>query len=195
MTGRVDPRVARTRATVLAATREVLADGGFAALTIDGVARRSGVARTTIYRHWPSAAVLALDALRDVAVPAAPVDHGSVHDDLVALLRRLRTGLEQHELGRLLPTVLAGARHDRELEGLQRAFSDERRAPIVTAVAAGIGRGELPAGTDAEALADRLAGPVFYRWLVRSQPTTDADIDDLVTAALAGARAPVRTPA
>lgn len=183
---RVDPRVVRTRAAVLAATREVLTESGFPALCIDGVAKRSGVARTTIYRHWPSAAALAHEAFRDLAEPAPDIDTGSIRDDLLAHLRWLRTALEDSEWGRLLPHVVAASHHDPELAELHRAFGAERRRPAVAAVDRAIGRGELPAGLDSDALVDRLAGPLFYRCLVRLRPTTDADLESLVDGALNG---------
>ena len=181
---RVDPRVVRTRATVLAATRDELAEGGFGSLCIDGVAKRSGVARTTIYRHWPSVAVLAHEAFRELAEPAPDIDTGSVRDDLLTHLRWLRTALEHSEWGRLLPHVLAASHHDPELAELHRAFGAERRRPALAAVARAVERGELAAGLDADALVDRLAGPLFYRCLVRLQPTTDADLEALVDGAL-----------
>ncbi len=183
---RVDPRVVRTRSTVLAATRALLEEGGFPALCIDGVAKRSGVARTTIYRHWPSAAALAHEAFRDLAEATPDIDTGSLRDDLLAHLGWLRTGLEEREWGRLLPQVLAASHHDPELAELDRSFGAQRRRPALAAVERAIARGELSPDVDADDLVDRLAGPLFYRSLVRLQHTSDADLVALVDGTLSG---------
>ena len=59
----MDSRVQRTQHVVRTAALHQLAEHGFAGLTIDAVARRAGVARTTIYRHWASPVAIAIDAL------------------------------------------------------------------------------------------------------------------------------------
>src|SRR5919198_1676494 len=61
-TGDVDPRVRHSKEVVMATTYELLSEEGLAGVTVDAVARRSGVAKTTIYRHWPSREALLLDA-------------------------------------------------------------------------------------------------------------------------------------
>ena len=51
---RMDPRVARTRAVVLDAAIDLLAERGYSGFSVEGVVDRTGVAKTTLYRHWPT---------------------------------------------------------------------------------------------------------------------------------------------
>lgn len=187
-----DPRVARTKAHVLAVAGELIAEGGREGFSIDAVARRAEVARTTIYRHWPDLGALVLDTFMAMghAVPLQ-TDTGSVRDDLVVLYTSLAMGLTESCVGRALPSMLDMTRRDESLRPVHRDFIAERRHPSLDAIRRGVERGELPADIDAERLVDRLAGPVFYRHLVVQEPYTARDIECLVDDVLAG-RLPMR---
>jgi AcrR family transcriptional regulator len=171
---------------VLEVAGEVLAEEGREGFTIDAVARRSGVARTTIYRHWPDLGDLLYDTMRAMghSIPAA--DTGSLRDDLVTLYSALVSGFETSCIGRAMPVFLDITRRDASLRPLHREFIAERRRPSLDAVARAVERGELPDDVDAERLVDRIAGPVFYRHLVVQDPYTVADVEQLVDDVLDG---------
>jgi AcrR family transcriptional regulator len=177
---RPDPRVARSREAVLAAAAELLGEEGAAGFSIDAVARRSGVARTTIYRHWPEPPALLFDAFRHAAEPTPAPDTGSLRDDLVELYTHLSEKLPGTCYGRMLPVLLDAATRDPTLAPLHRQFIQERRQPAREVIRSGVERGEAPADIDVEALVDRLAGPVFYRFLVVREPYRRADVERLV---------------
>ena len=181
-----DPRVTRTREHVLAVAGDLLAEDGREGFTIDAVARRSGVARTTIYRHWPELCDLLFDTFRAMSHVVPPADTGSVRDDLVALYGALATGFGTSCLGRCMPALIDMTRRDPALATLHKAFIAERRAPSRAAIEAGITRGELPADLDVDGLIDRIAGPVFYRQLVVQQPMAAAEVGRLVDDVLRG---------
>lgn len=194
-----DPRVARTKALVLDAAGELLAEEGREGFTVDAVARRSGVARTTIYRHWPELDDLLLDAFRAMGHNPPDVDRGNLRDDLVALYTSLTGAFTGSCLGRAMPVLLDITRRDPSLQPLHQRFVAERRAPSLQAIARAVERGELPADVDADLLVDRLAGPIFYRHLVAQDPYSPADVerlvDDVLSGSLplvAGARQPAR---
>lgn len=182
----VDPRVARTKAHVLGIAGELLAEEGREGFTIDAVAKRSGVARTTIYRHWPELGDLLFDTMRTMGHRVPAVDTGSLRDDLVAIYSALTSGFETSCLGRAMPVLLDIIRRDPTLRPLHDTFIAERRQPSLDAIERGIARGELPRDTDPEALVDRLAGPVFYRHLVIQAPYSPADVERLVHDVLDG---------
>ena len=75
-------RAARVEHAIITATRELLAEGGVGRLTIEGVAERSGVAKTTIYRRWRSKSELVGEALRTLRQDEPPPDTGSFRGDL-----------------------------------------------------------------------------------------------------------------
>src|SRR5215467_4675058 len=86
---RTDPRAERSQQAILEATRELLAsDGGVRSLTIEAVAARSGVAKTTIYRRWRDKWELALDAVMIDILPrfANPVDVGDTRKELITFV-------------------------------------------------------------------------------------------------------------
>ena len=175
-----DPRVARTKEHVLAVAGDVLADEGREGFTIDAVAKRSGVARTTIYRHWPELGDLLFDTFRAMGHSIPQFDTGSVRDDLVALYGALTGGLGTSCLGRCMPVLLDMTHRDPALAELHKTFIAERRTPSRLAIEAGMARGELPTDIDVDALIDRIAGPVFYRHLVVQEPMTPDEVERLV---------------
>jgi AcrR family transcriptional regulator len=181
-----DPRVARTRAHVLQVAGEVLAEEGREGFTVDAVSRRSGVARTTIYRHWPELGDLLYDTFRAMGHEVPAPDHGSVRDDLVAMYGALADGFSASCLGRSMPVLLDIVRRDPTLQPLHHAFIAERRRPSLLAIRRGMARGELPGDLDPERLVDRLAGPVFYRQLVVQDPMTRDEVQQLVDEVLTG---------
>ena len=174
--GAPDPRVTRSRERVLAAAVDLVAERGAAGATIEAVAVRSGVAKTTIYRQWPHQAALVLDAFRGVA-PDAPVpDTGTLRGDLVSLLGGLAAALSSGPAGSLMPALIDAAERDPDFAELHAEEARRRHQPVLAVLARGIERGELPVGVgprhvdDLADLVDRLAGPVFHRRFVSGLP-------------------------
>src|ERR1700677_489690 len=85
----LDERVRRSRAAVIGATSQLLFERGFGGATVDEISRRSGVAKTTIYRHWPTRADLLRDACSTLSTPLDTPDAGSLEADLTALMTNL----------------------------------------------------------------------------------------------------------
>ncbi len=123
-----DPRIARSRAAVIEAAAELLAEEGMSGFSIDAVSRRSGVARTTIYRHWPESRELFFDAFRSFGGPPPLPDTGSIRDDMVAYFRLLVDHLQESRAGSALPVLLDATLRDPTMRELHRRFVEERRA-------------------------------------------------------------------
>src|SRR6202042_3535784 len=87
--GKADKRVRRSKAAVLAQTYELLSEGGIGGVSIDEVSRRSGVSKTTIYRHWPSRAALLMDACSKIGPAPVIPDTGTLKGDVTALATSL----------------------------------------------------------------------------------------------------------
>ncbi|MFD5234505.1 TetR/AcrR family transcriptional regulator C-terminal ligand-binding domain-containing protein [Streptomyces qaidamensis] len=179
------------RAAVPEATITELTKSGYAALTVEGVARRAGVHKTTIYRNWKDSDGLVADALAGHFAADIPIpDTGTVESDLRALARSLVATMTAQAGRALLATVLSDAvRHPRFAEAKHALFGDRfRRAkPVVTRA---IERGELPADTDPAELLKTLAAPIYFR-LVTGEPVDEATADRAVRVALAAAHAGV----
>lgn len=188
-----DPRIVRTRAAVFESTIELLAERGYDSLAIEAVAERAGVAKTTIYRHWPTKEELVLGAVRSLKHPPEVLDTGNVRDDLRALMRGLATGLRSGPLSRLLPILLDASERHPELRRLHRELVRERQNPTFEALRRAVDRGELPADADLELGVALLAGPIFYRRLITQSSFSLAFVDQVVDGALAALGATTTT--
>src|ERR1700677_4626616 len=89
----LDKRVIRSKELVLKETYTLLSQGGISGVSVDEISRRSGVAKTTIYRHWPSRSALLLDACSQIGAPQPVPDTGSLSGDLRVLTETLANGL------------------------------------------------------------------------------------------------------
>ena len=191
MTGRAprDPRLDRTEATVLAAVRRLLDSEGPQAVTFGRVSREAGVSRTTLYRHWAGPSELLADAWARV-VPPNVVAHGpDLRADLVELFIGVRDVVESVTMRRSLPALLAAAHDDPVIAQLHAAFVGDRRRPIVDRLEEARRAGDLAPDADPDLLVDLLSGPLFYRQLMRREPTSDERVVAVVDAVLRIARA------
>ena len=183
------PRCDTTRKAVLGAAYDILAEGGLTHFTIETVAARSGVARSTIYRWWPSKGALATEGfLEATAADLALPPSGSAVADLEATLR-LFARLVRGKAGRIIRCIIAeGQSHPETIEAFVSGFVTPRRAEIGAIVARGIAAGELRADLDIEMVLYSLFGPIYLRMLL-NESMEDAWVDRLSSFALAGWRA------
>jgi len=182
-------RTARNRAAILDATLMELAQHGFADLSLDAIAARAGVHKTTIYRRWRTRDQLVAAAFMDTAVRNLEVsDTGNIDHDARALARSVATTLAQ-------PVVAAAVRATLSLSApeirgeISRRFWRSRQAAVGPLIERAIGRGQLPVATDPAALIAAIAAPLYFRLLVSDEPQTTAAADAAAAAALAAARA------
>lgn len=160
---------------IFGATRELLAEGGVHGLTIEGVARRAGVAKTTIYRRYRSRTDLALAVLLDTVdnVVAQP-DLGDTHAELVALVDRTVELLRSTLMGRVMQGLVSEIAADPELaRAYQERVLNRRLEDVRRLVRRGIDRGDLRPDLDPEMVTDLLLGPVYYRLFLTGAPMDD----------------------
>jgi AcrR family transcriptional regulator len=180
----------KAQAAVRAATLAELLDRGYAELTVEGVAQRAGVHKTTVYRRWKDRASLVVDALAEHFATDIPTpDTGAVETDLQALARALAHSMTG-PVGRAVQTAMHSdaGRLPEIAEARRRVFADRfRRAePVITRA---IERGELPAETDPVEVLKTLAAPIYFRLLVSADPIDEDTADQAVRITLAAARA------
>ncbi len=174
-----DPRLVRTRARVLGAAWEVLQEVGFEGVTVELVSDRSGVARSTMYRHWPTKEEMLRDAFAARAYGAElPPDSLDGLGALVAYAREFATGLAQ-VWGRAAITLAVSAWDDPGRGDAQRVFVQGNRRDLLVIVDRGLQTGELPARADREDLVTRLidllVAPLFYRYVFTDSPASAQD--------------------
>jgi AcrR family transcriptional regulator len=176
----------QARIAVMHAADDLLAERGFAGVTIEGIAARAGVAKQTIYRWWPSKVEVLLDTLiEDSQQSLAVPDTGSAIEDARRYLRSLAAFITGDPAGKVLLALIGEAQHDREMAGVFHArYLDPQRRQEQAMLARGVASGELPPDLDIDRALDALSGPVFYRALVTGGPISPAFTDALVADAL-----------
>jgi AcrR family transcriptional regulator len=180
------PRDARAHRAILEAVLSLLAEVGYAGLTIEGVAARAGVAKTTVYRWWPSKASLVLAAAEDVATKVRVPETGRVRDDVAALLRDVIKVYTKTVAGRVIPGLIADMAENPDLAEAIGGFWKTRRQIMFGILERGISRGELRPDIDLELTADLMYGPIYYRFLVSRAPLSARFAGEVVDAALLG---------
>ena len=184
-----DPRVVLSRERVLTATLDLLTQAGLGGLTIDEVAKRSGVAKTTIYRHWPNRNALIIDAcLRMTDGDDEPPDTGSLEGDVKAILTDLAELLVTARWSSMLPSIVDAAERDPEIAEVHSRLQRWHAAPLRAALERAARRGEIPPEADLSAIAAALRGPLYFRRWFSREPIDDSFVDLIVQSVLAGVR-------
>jgi AcrR family transcriptional regulator len=185
----VDARVRHSKQAVMATTYELLSEEGLAGVTVDAVARRSGVAKTTIYRHWPSREALLLDACAQMGPHFDIPDTGSFPRDLRALVQRLVEQLLSGPYAAILLSLMDAAERNPDLAALLAAAQAKLVEAVQTVLARARVRGELRRLPEASDVAALILGPLLYRRLFSHEALAEGFfklvVDNVVRAAAA----------
>jgi len=180
------PVSAVSRTAVLAAATALLDEHGLSGFSVDEVARRSGVSKATIYKHWSGGLEIALEAYGSVVTTQAPVPStGDVTADLTEQVRRV-AAVYAGPRGRVLAQVLAAGSHTGDVEMLRSRYFGQRRDETAALIAQGVASGSLRPGFDAELIIDLLFGPIVFRLFNGGRPLDADDAAALADLALRG---------
>ena len=187
------PRDSTVERRVLDAAWDLLHDAGYAGLTVDEVAERAGVAKTTLYRRWPTKDHLAIALAARILGEVPVADTGDLRADLTefaaalaASLNRLRRAGRPDDspsAGFAAELAAAAARH-RDLGELVRAGFAARHELAAARLERARDAGHLRPGTDPAILIDQVAGPLWYRVIVTGEPVDRSYAQRLVAAVL-----------
>lgn len=183
MASPTDPRRARSRGKLLDAAADLLVSGGAAAVTVEAVTRLSGVARTTLYRNFPSTDSLIAAAFRRLLpTPEPPPSDLPVRDRLVHLCTSMAQLIQTAPMQQSMLGWLAMGRDasdDDEVGQLRRSVVDAYAAPLHEILSAAEADGSLESG-DRDLAVAQLAGPVVLARIIGLRPYTPGDIECLV---------------
>jgi AcrR family transcriptional regulator len=173
--GRGRPRSDASQRAILDATRRLLEERGFVGLTMEEVALRAGVGKTTIYRRWPTKGTLAFEAFMLEFLAQQPLpDTGNLRDDLLASLRSWIRAVKGTVTGRTLVGLIAEVQRDPELAEVWREkFVAPVRAQHRLMIAKAIDRHEIDATTDVDVTLDLVFGAGYHRLLQSHLPLND----------------------
>jgi AcrR family transcriptional regulator len=180
-------RNSRTRRAVLDATAALMAEGGLAATTIDAIRDRSGVSKTTIYKHWPNRLCVAVDTFAErLAMDASLPDTGTARGDFREQIRRV-SAFYASPVGSVFAPLLANAIQDSVAsKWLQTRFLDSRQRGIQQLWDRAVARGEVRKDIDPDLAMDLVFGPIMWRLVSGRPPLTEDEADAIVNSVLNG---------
>ena len=169
-----DQRTVRSRAAILSSAVELLSERGYGGTSVDEISRRSGVAKTTIYRHWPTRTELLRDACFTLGRPLDRPDAETLEDALTAVLKNLASHLRSAKWASVLPSIIDAAEREPEIAAMYSALQEEYSSVFRHLLSAAVDKGRLPKNTDVPLLIALLVGPLFYRrWFSRETVSND----------------------
>lgn len=194
---RIVPRSRRRRResheAVLRATKALLSEVGYQRLSFEGVARRAGVSKATIYRWWPNKAALVIEALSgDVPLPAIH-ETGDLEADLRTAVRLTIELVSAMPTCLILPALLADVIEDPTGTGAFAELIEPRRASVVEMLERARLEGRLQPDTDTSLMVDIYSGTIVYLAAVSREPPGEAVTDQIVSLLLHG-HLPAQTP-
>lgn len=174
---------------MLEATGELLAERGVSALTVEEVARRSGVAKSTLYRHFGGADGLVFTLVGSRVSAAESPDTGSLRGDLREIQRAYLEMFDEPLDRELFVWMLTKAMQSAQAATLFAAARIQPEGPTVVALRRAIARGEIPATTDIEMALHVIQGPLISRRVIggaRLTPQEEEQLLEMILAALVG---------
>ncbi|WP_436793887.1 TetR/AcrR family transcriptional regulator [Actinospongicola halichondriae] len=181
------PRSEDARRRVVEAAVEALLALGVEGVTIEDLAARSGVAKSTIYRHFGNLDCVVTEAFRSRIVEYPTPDTGSLEADVQELFARY--DLDDHrQLNELMPLLLEAARRDPALCEVRDRILGERQRPLRTIVKLAQARGEIDPDLDLDIAMAMLTGPLTYRKMVQDLEVDDAFLRVVLPGAVAALR-------
>ncbi|MGY2873274.1 AcrR family transcriptional regulator [Marmoricola sp. URHA0025 HA25] len=164
--------VVETRRRVIVATVELIDRIGYRSVTIDAVARASGVSKSTIYRHWSSRKTLVLDAFTsDTDESTEVTDTGDAIADLRTYLLKLAFRLNVCGAGSIMTGLISDALNDQEFATSFRVkVIEARRHAFLRILLRGQHRGQIRTDVDLRSVVDALYGSIHHRLLMTGEP-------------------------
>jgi AcrR family transcriptional regulator len=160
---------------VLRSATDLLVEGGPSAVTIDAIVARSGVAKSTIYRHWESRDEVLVDVIETCAPRLVPPDPSLGFEYAVrAFVDQAYAALNDPEWARMVPALLLLKAHQSDIADLEERIGRHRDQTLETIVAMGVDESRLPADADVEEIAAQLVGPMVFAHLTGRPRVTKA---------------------
>jgi AcrR family transcriptional regulator len=182
---RIDPRVERSRIVILKAAVDELAEVGYGGVTIESVAARAGVGKSTIYRHWPDKLALIADAFETFHEQMVPdLETRSPRESVELLLRHVAEVVVDSTFSRCIPALIEGAERDKRVREFHHRYSAERRQTLIDLIALGIQEGDFREDLEPELATVALLGAIFYRRLMTGEPFDPEHAPELVAQVL-----------
>src|SRR3954451_18969367 len=178
------PPAPDTEERVLTAALELLARDGDAGLTLNVLAARAGLAKTTVLRRWGSKAAVAAAAIERLALHSVELpESGTLRGDLTSLQQKAVAVFTDGE-GSFVPRLIRESGHHPEIAEFLRTVTHTRRLASHRILGRAIARHELHPDVDQDVIIDLLIGPIWTRLLITRDPITDGLVEEIVDAVI-----------
>ncbi len=180
------PRSAQAHKAIIDATLELLAEEGYQGLSIEAVAARAGVGKTTIYRRWASKEELVMEAIRQVQIDVQVVDTGNFRNDLATLLKTVYQGIMAYpypSFGKLVLKFIGEYLTNPEIfQGALTQLIFPRFQRFIHMVEQAKAREEIRGDIEPELVIDLVVGSFYFRWIVMRNlmPTSSTSLVDWI---------------
>jgi AcrR family transcriptional regulator len=181
------PRNPETQSDILRAAGLILVEEGYRALTMERLAARAGVGKTTVYRRWKSMFELVSDVLDEAneAWPMPQTKSDNIAEDLRALYRNWISGMSG--VGKIIPILIAEGVQNPDLANLlHQRFILPRRRLAIAMIDKAIKRGEISKSSDSQTAIDMFMGRMWYRQLVTGEKIELRDEEKVISLLLGG---------
>lgn len=175
-----NPRIERSRAAILEATLDELAESGYGALTIESVARRAGASKATVYRHWTGKLDLVADAVACLKQMPQPPDTADRYERIVGYLEAVADHVANGRFAACVPAIVEASLTDPAVREFHVRTSAERLGFGARLLDEAKASGHLDVGVYTAAVAERLVAPIFFRRLMAERPFPPGDVRALV---------------
>lgn len=182
------PRSEEARRKALAAATDLIIERGAANVSVEEVAARSGVARTTIYRHWPERTSLIIDTVRSTFEHVGVPNTGSLRGDLSAYFVGMVRADLSGKVGKLMPCMIDAASRDADMDRLLDRLAQERTEALMAVAQRAQQRGELPSDLDPDVFIGTVVGPIVFRKVIQRLPVDEQYIEACLDVSLSGLR-------
>jgi len=177
----MDPRVSRSRSAVVRAATELLVDGGPNAVTVDAIVARSGVAKSTIYRHWESRDEILVSVIESCAPQLPdPAPDADVVDALREMAHAFADALNDPEWARVVPALLMLKYHEAGIAAANAKLEHQQDMVMVTLLQRAADEGVLPDDLDPHEATALIVGPLMFAHLTESVRLDRAFVDRTV---------------
>jgi AcrR family transcriptional regulator len=183
------PRSARLHQAMLKAALDLVLEVGFRGVSIEGIAAKTGVGKTTLYRRWPNKAAVVMEAFIGLLGPASRVPEHESATESLRLQMQITGKAFRGRVGALVRALLAEAQFDAQLaKAFHENWTLPRRKLVYKTLEKAVAQGEIRKDLDIEAAIDAFYGPIYYRLQMGPGPISEAYVDRIFHQAIEGQR-------
>ena len=180
------PRSETRHMAILRAAMDLVVELGFRAVSVESLAAKTGVAKTTIYRRWPNKAAVIMDAFMERLLRTQFPDTKKATDSIRLQMHSMAKAFRTKD-GAVLKALLAEAQFDAELAtAIRERWTLPRRKLAFAVLQRAVSQGELRSNIDLEATIDLLYAPMYYRLQRGTPPLSDEYIDEIFDQVMVG---------